>query len=62
MGHHRATAFWVTIHEVGHGLAFRTPAMVTKFAAELAKDGGSPVTGYGAAKPGESFPEGLALF
>ena len=57
-------AVWTTIHEVGHGIAFKNPGIVTQFAAALAKDGGgtpNPVTDYGA-KKGEEFPEALAFF
>ena len=57
-------AVWTTIHEVGHGIAFRNPGIVTSFNAALAKDGGgtaNPVTDYGA-KTGEGFPEALAFF
>lgn len=58
-------AVWTVIHEVGHGIAFRNPGIVTRFAAALLADGGgktaNPVTDYGA-KAGEGFPEALAFF
>jgi hypothetical protein len=61
----REPAVWITIHEVGHGLAIKDPALPKGFAAALLKDGGgkvaNPVTDYGA-KAGEGFPEALALF
>ncbi len=58
-------AVWTVIHEVGHGIAFRNPGIVTRFNAALLADGGgrtaNPVTDYGA-KAGEGFPEALAFF
>ncbi|HEX5812015.1 MAG TPA: hypothetical protein VFY38_07955 [Pseudonocardia sp.] len=58
-------AAWTVIHEVGHGIAFRNPGIVTRFNAALLADGGgktpNPVTDYGA-KAGEGFPEALAFF